>query len=59
MINFALLGAGRIGQLHASNIHKNPKAKLKYVFDTNRKLSEYTSKKYMHISNMDFVYSNS
>lgn len=46
MINFALLGAGRIGQLHASNIHKNPKAKLKYVFDTNRKLSEYTSKKY-------------
>ena len=33
MINFALLGTGRIGKLHASIINAHPEASLKYVYD--------------------------
>ncbi len=50
MINFALLGAGRIGSLHAQNIFHHEFANLKIVFDTNRKLSASLSKKYNCIS---------
>ena len=32
MINFSLLGAGRIGKMHAKIISAHPKANLKYVF---------------------------
>ncbi len=46
MINFALLGAGRIGNVHAKNIYFNPKAKLKYVYDINKKLSKNIANKY-------------
>ena len=35
MINFALLGAGRIGTMHAQNIIKNPKCNLEAVYDVN------------------------
>ncbi|HEX6563917.1 MAG TPA: Gfo/Idh/MocA family oxidoreductase, partial [Chthoniobacterales bacterium] len=35
MINFALLGAGRIGKVHAQNLLLNPDASLKYVVDLN------------------------
>ena len=35
MINFALLGAGRIGKMHAQNILQNPKCNLVYVYDIN------------------------
>ena len=35
MINFAILGAGFIGQVHATNIHNHPRAKLCYVYDVN------------------------
>lgn len=34
MINFALLGAGRIGSMHAGLIASSPQAKLCYVYDT-------------------------
>ncbi|WP_350545332.1 inositol 2-dehydrogenase [Pseudoalteromonas sp. 5-MNA-CIBAN-0065] len=34
MINFALLGAGRIGSMHASLIASSPQARLCYVYDT-------------------------
>ena len=33
MINFALLGAGRIGRMHAQNIVNNPKCNLVSVYD--------------------------
>jgi myo-inositol 2-dehydrogenase / D-chiro-inositol 1-dehydrogenase len=36
MIEVALLGAGRIGQIHAGNIGRLPGVKLKYVVDVNR-----------------------
>ncbi len=34
---FALIGAGRIGQVHAQTIKNNPKADLSVVFDTDTK----------------------
>jgi myo-inositol 2-dehydrogenase / D-chiro-inositol 1-dehydrogenase len=36
MIECALFGAGRIGQIHAGNIARLPGVKLKYVVDVNR-----------------------
>ena len=33
MINVALLGFGRIGQMHAENIYKNKDLKLLYVYE--------------------------
>jgi myo-inositol 2-dehydrogenase/D-chiro-inositol 1-dehydrogenase len=33
MINVALFGFGRIGQMHGKNLFKHPKFKLKYVYD--------------------------
>jgi myo-inositol 2-dehydrogenase / D-chiro-inositol 1-dehydrogenase len=35
MINFALFGAGFIGQVHGANIATNPRTKLQYVYDVN------------------------
>ena len=35
MINFALMGAGRIGKMHAKIINAHPESNLKYVYDTN------------------------
>ena len=46
MLNFVLLGAGRIGKIHANIIHDHPKANLKYVYDLNKKSSSIISKKY-------------
>ncbi len=36
MINFTLLGAGRIGKMHAQNIISNPKCNLVSVYDVNK-----------------------
>ena len=33
MINVALLGFGRIGQMHAENINKNKDLRLLYVYE--------------------------
>ena len=33
MINFALLGAGRIGSIHGTNVARHPKANLKALYD--------------------------
>jgi len=33
MINFAVLGVGRIGKIHAQNVHQNPKCTLKVIAD--------------------------
>ena len=44
MINFSLLGAGRIGKMHAKIISAHPKANLKYVYDVNSKFSGLVAK---------------
>ncbi len=46
MINVALLGFGRIGQMHAQNIHKNKSFKLLYVFEKIEKLRNKAKKLY-------------
>ena len=45
-IKTALLGLGRIGQMHANNLRKNSEFELKYVFDLNKNLSNKISKKF-------------
>ena len=35
MINFSLMGAGRIGKMHAAIIKSHPECKLKYIYDLN------------------------
>ena len=40
MINVALLGFGRIGQMHAENINKNKDLRLLYVYEKVDKLCE-------------------
>ena len=46
MINIALFGLGRIGQMHADNLIANPNFNLKYIFDININLSKKLSKRY-------------
>jgi len=45
-ISFALLGAGRIGVLHAANIADHPRARLSYVYDTNAATAASIAAKY-------------
>ena len=49
-INVALLGLGRIGQMHAENLINHKSFKLKYTFDINTKLNQKLSKKFNTIS---------
>ena len=44
MIKFALLGAGRIGKMHANNIALNPQSDLKIVYDVNNSAAREVSK---------------
>ena len=44
MINVALFGFGRIGQMHGENIFKHPKFYLKYVYDRNMRLAKKSEK---------------
>ncbi|MEP1446063.1 MAG: inositol 2-dehydrogenase [Paraglaciecola sp.] len=46
MINFALLGAGRIGKMHAELIAASSKATLSYVFDTHAPSAQALADKY-------------
>ena len=39
MINFLLLGAGRIGKMHAKIISDHPEANLQYVYDVNNEFA--------------------
>ena len=36
MIKIALMGAGRIGKMHANIISSNPNSKVEYVYDVNK-----------------------
>ncbi|MBM3631250.1 MAG: inositol 2-dehydrogenase, partial [Alphaproteobacteria bacterium] len=44
MIKFALMGAGRIGKMHAKIINSHPDANLNYVYDINTTFSEQVAK---------------
>jgi myo-inositol 2-dehydrogenase/D-chiro-inositol 1-dehydrogenase len=44
MINVALFGFGRIGQMHGKNIFKHPKFNLKYVYDKDSSLAKKSEK---------------
>ncbi len=46
IINIALFGLGRIGQMHADNLLNNKDFYLKYIFDKDQKLTKKLSKKY-------------
>ena len=48
-INIALLGLGRIGQMHALNLINNPEFNLKYTFDIDKNLNKKFGKKYKSI----------
>ena len=40
MLNFSLIGAGRIGKMHAEIINSNPDSKLKFVYDVNKEFAK-------------------
>ena len=40
MLRIAVLGCGRIGQMHAANVARHPRAELAAVFDVNRESAE-------------------
>ena len=46
IINIALFGLGRIGQMHADNLLNHGDFNLKYIFDKDQKLTKKLSKKY-------------
>ena len=46
MINVALFGFGRIGQMHAKNLIKNKEIKLLYVYEKIDQLSKKAKKLY-------------
>ena len=46
MINIALIGLGRIGQMHGENLILHSDYNLKYVFDVDEKLTNKISKKF-------------
>ena len=46
MINFSLMGAGRIGKMHAEIINSHPECNLKYIYDINNIFSSELAKKY-------------
>ena len=44
MIKIALMGAGRIGKMHASLISSNPNCKVEHIYDVNKQFAEEVSK---------------
>ena len=44
MLRIAVLGCGRIGQMHAANLAKHPRAELAAVFDVNRAAAQSVAK---------------
>ena len=50
MINVALFGLGRIGQMHGENLYTHKKFNLKYTFDIDKNLSKKIARKFNTIS---------
>ena len=44
MINLALMGAGRIGKMHAEIITAHPEANLQFVYDVNEEFASQVAK---------------
>ena len=49
MINIALIGLGRIGQMHGQNLLMHNDFTLKYVFDLDKNLTNKIAKKFLSI----------
>ncbi len=49
-INVALIGLGRIGQMHAENLTNHQSFNLKYTFDISKKLAQKISRKFNSIN---------
>ena len=49
MLNFALIGAGRIGKMHAEIINSNPNSQLKFVYDVNQEFAKMLQVYQMHL----------
>ena len=45
-INLAIIGAGRIGHVHAEAINKNINANLIYIYDTNNSVANKFASKF-------------
>lgn len=45
MLRIAVLGCGRIGQMHAANINRHPRAELVAVYDVNQQAAEQVATK--------------
>ena len=46
MLNFSLIGAGRIGKMHAEIISLHPECNLKYIYDVNKDFANELASKY-------------
>jgi len=46
MINVSLMGAGRIGKMHADIIYNHPEASLKFIYDINKDFAKDLASKY-------------
>ena len=46
MFNFSLMGAGRIGKMHAGIIDAHPDCNLKYIYDINTEFVNQLANKY-------------
>ena len=59
-INIALLGLGRIGQMHALNLTNHTEFNLKYTFDIDKNLNKKLGKKYnsIPINNPNFAFND-
>ena len=59
-INIALLGLGRIGQMHALNLINHPEFNLKYTFDIDKNLNKKFAKKHksIPINNPDIAFND-
>ena len=50
MINFSLMGAGRIAKMHAEIINSHPECNLKYIYDINNNFSTQLANQYKSIA---------
>lgn len=46
MINLSLIGAGKIGSIHAEHVAENPRAQLKYIVDPNLEAANKLAKQF-------------
>ena len=58
MLNFSLIGAGRIGKMHADIITSNTGSKLKFVYDVNKEFAKnFVKELKVNMPDMVYIYS--